>query len=149
MFLCDTVHCLVFENLRAKYSLLHNKIEYRADILGPWSAKNLWEHQDPKKKLLEWAKVYNELTKEYDVIIEMKQKLVTECEIIMDTKSRNQYHIKNRELNYKNREVLYAWDKKEAELEQRLRNTPRRPSSIVLQHEELDNWENEDDDDGF
>ena len=135
------------QTLREKYSLLQNKLDYRMDVLGPWMVKNIWIHQDPKKKLLEWAKVNNELTKEYDIIIDTKQKLVTECEIIMDTKSRNQYHIKNRELNYKNREVLYAWDKKEAELEQRLKNTPRRPSSIVLQHEELDNWEEDDDDD--
>jgi len=135
------------QTLREKYSLLQNKLDYRMDVLGPWMVKNIWIHQDPKKKLLEWAKVNNELTKEYDIIIDTKQKLVTECEIIMDTKSRNQYHIKNRELNYNNRRVLYAWDKKEAELEQQLRNTPRRPSSIVLQHEELDNWEDDDDDD--
>ena len=65
----------------------------------------------------------------------------------MDTKSRNAYHIKNRELNYNNRRILYSWDQKEADLEKSISNgTMRRPSSITLQHEELDNWENSDSD---
>ena len=131
------------QNLRAKYSLLHNKIEYRADILGPWSAKNLWEHQDPKKKLAEWAEVRNYMETDYKEIIETKQSLVTDFEIIMDTKSRNKYHIKNRELNYNNRSLIYQWDQKEAALEERIgKNQPikKRPS-IKLQHEELDNWD--------
>ena len=129
------------QTLREKYSQLHNLLDYRMDVLGPWSAKSLWIHQDPKKKLLEWAKVMQELSKEYDEIIETKQSLVTEFENIMDTKSRNQYHIKNRELNYKNRQQLYSWDVKESELEKSMSQTSRRPSSIVLQHEELDNWD--------
>ena len=129
------------QTLREKYSQLHNLLDYRMDVLGPWSAKSLWIHQDPKKKLIEWAKVMKELTREYDEIIETKQSLVTEFENIMDTKSRNQYHIKNRELNYKNRQQLYSWDVKESELEKSMSQTSRRPSSIVLQHEELDNWD--------
>lgn len=129
------------QTLREKYSQLHNSLDYRMDVLGPWSAKSLWIHQDPKKKLIEWAKVMQELTREYDEIIETKQSLVTEFENIMDTKSRNQYHIKNRELNYKNRQQLYSWDVKESELEKSMSQTSRRPSSIVLQHEELDNWD--------
>ena len=131
------------QNLRAKYSLLHNKIEYRADILGPWSAKNLWEHQDPKKKLAEWTEIRNYMETDYKEIIETKQSLVTDFEIIMDTKSRNKYHIKNRELNYNNRSLIYQWDQKEAALEERIgKNQPikKRPS-IKLQHEELDNWD--------
>ena len=60
----------------------------------------------------------------------------------MDTKSRNIYFVKNRQFNYANRELLYDWDKKETELEKRIakENVNRRPSSIKLQHEELDNW---------
>jgi hypothetical protein len=127
--------------LREKYSDLHNRLDYRMDVLGPWSAKSLWIHQDPKKRLLEWAKVMQDLTHEYDEIIETKQGLVTEFENIMDTKSRNQYHIKNRELNYTNRQKLYEWDVKESKLEQTIGGAARRPSSIVLQHEELDNWD--------
>ena len=131
------------QNLRAKYSLLHNKIEYRADILGPWTAKNLWEHQDPKKKLAEWAEVRNYMETDYKEIIETKQSLVTEFEIIMDTKSRNKYHIKNRELNYNNRSLIYQWDQKEAALEDKISNNGaiKKRSSIKLQHEELDNWD--------
>ena len=38
--------------------------------------------------------------------------------------------------------MLYIWDKKETELEQKIskEQVNRRPSSIKLQHEELDNW---------
>lgn len=131
------------QNLREKYSLLHNKIEYRADILGPWGAKNLWEHQDAKKKLAEWAEVRNYMETDYKEIIETKQNLVTEFEIIMDTKSRNKYHIKNRELNYHNRELLFTWDQKEAALEEKISKVtvPVKRNSIKLQHEELDNWD--------
>ena len=68
----------------------------------------------------------------------------------MDTKSRNAYHIKNRELNYNNRVILYTWDQKEADLEKSIsKGVERRPSSITLQHEELDNWENSDSDIDF
>jgi len=42
--------------------------------------------------------------------------------------------------------MLYTWDKKETELEQKMMKelVHRRPSSIKLQHEELDNWADED-----
>ena len=55
---------------------------------------------------------------------------------------KNIYFVKNRQFNYTNRELLYNWDKKETELEKRIakENVNRRPSSIKLQHEELDNW---------
>ena len=128
--------------LREKYSLLHNKLDHRMDVIGPWGAKNLWIHQDPVQKFKEWKAVCKELDEDYEDIIKDKQSLVTEFEIIMDTKSRNLYFIKNREYNYANRELLYTWDKKETELEKRIakENVNRRPSSIKLQHEELDNW---------
>lgn len=131
--------------LREKYSLLHNKLDHRMDIIGPWGAKNLWIHQDPVQKFKEWKAVCKELDEGYEDIIKDKQSLVTEFEIIMDTKSRNTYFIKNREFNYTNRELLYAWDKKETELEKRIakEQVSRRPSSIKLQHEELDNWTDE------
>jgi len=131
--------------LREKYSLLHNKLDHRMDIIGPWGAKNLWIHQDPIQKFKEWKAVCKELDEDYEDIIKDKQSLVTEFEIIMDTKSRNTYFIKNRQFNYANRELLYAWDKKETELEARIAKAQvnRRPSSIKLQHEELDNWTDE------
>jgi hypothetical protein len=131
--------------LREKYSLLHNKLDHRMDIIGPWGAKNLWIHQDPVQKFKEWKTVCKELDEDYEDIIKNKQSLVTEFEIIMDTKSRNTYFIKNREFNYANRELLYNWDKKETELEARIAKAQvkRRPSSIKLQHEELDNWTDE------
>jgi hypothetical protein len=133
------------QNIREKYSVLDNKLDHRMDELGPWSSKNLWIHQDPIAKYKEWSVLSKKLDDDYDDIILTKQALVTEFEIIMDTKSRNQYYIKNRELNYKNRELLYNWDKKESELETRINKNKvhRRPSSIKLQHEELDNWADE------
>ena len=131
--------------LREKYSLLHNKLDHRMDVIGPWGAKKLWIHQDPVQKFKEWKAVCKELDEDYEDIIKDKQSLVTEFEIIMDTKSRNTYFIKNRQFNYANRELLYSWDKKETELEKRIakENINRRPSSIKLQHEELDNWMDE------
>ena len=129
--------------LREKFSLIHNNLDYQMDILGPWMNKHVWIHQDPKKKLSEWSILYNKLTEEYDLIIENKKDLVTEFEIIMDTKSRNYYHIKNRKLNYSNRIKLNEWDMKESDLEESIqKNTPVR-ASISLKHEELDNWDDE------
>lgn len=130
------------QTLREKYSLLHNKLDHRMDIVGPWSAQKLWVHQDPAEKYKEWSVVRDQLDDEYSDIIVTKQTMSTEFEVIMDTKSRNQYFIKNRELNYKNRELVFSWDKKETALEKRIvtENVSHGPSSIKLQHEEMDNW---------
>ena len=130
--------------LREKFSLLHNQLDYQMDILGPWMEKNIWIYQDPKLKLSEWAKLFSSLNEEYDSIIESKKELVTEFEIIMDTKSRNYYHIKNRELNYSNRKKINEWDVKEHELELVISKSQVRQNSrpsISLKHEELDNWD--------
>jgi hypothetical protein len=135
------------QTLREKFSLLHNQLDYRMDLIGPWYNKNIWKHKDPKKKLLEWSELYTGLCKEYEEIIDNKKNLVTDFEIIMDTKSRNKYHILNRELNYNNRKVLFLWDKKESELEESNLKTPKRVSSVTLQHEDLDNWAEIDSDD--
>jgi len=130
------------QTLREKYSLILNKLDHRMDVIGPWGAKNLWVHQDPVQKFKEWKILSTTLHEDYEDIIKDKQSLVTEFEVIMDTKSRNIYFVKNRQFNYANRELLYDWDKKETELEKRIakENVNRRPSSIKLQHEELDNW---------
>ena len=128
------------QTLREKFSLLLNQLDHRMDVIGPWGNKKMWIYQDPKKKLLEWAKLYTKLSKEYDDIINNKKSLITEFEIIMDSKTRNVYHIKNRQLNYHNRQQLSVWDQKESDLEKNSNKSTRRPSSIVLQHEELDNW---------
>ena len=130
--------------LREKFSLLHNQLDYQMDVLGPWMEKNIWIYQDPKLKLSEWAKLFSSLNEEYDSIIETKKELVTEFEIIMDTKSRNYYHIKNRELNYSNRKKINEWDVKEHELELVISKSQVRQDSrpsISLKHEELDNWD--------
>lgn len=130
------------QTLREKYSLILNKLDHRMDVIGPWGEKNLWVHQDPVRKFKEWKILSTTLHEDYEDIIKDKQSLVTEFEVIMDTKSRNIYFVKNRQFNYANRELLYDWDKKETELEKRIakENVNRRPSSIKLQHEELDNW---------
>ena len=132
-------------NLREKYVTLHNKIEYRMDVLGPWSWKELWIHQNPVEKLKQWKLIVDELNTEYTSIIELKKDLCTEFEIIMDTKSRNQYYIKNRELNYNNRISLNKWNIKEQELEKMISgdlsyDINLKPS-IVLPDETLDNWD--------
>ena len=128
------------QTLREKFSLLHNQLDHRMDVIGPWGNKDMWIYQDPKKKLLEWAKLHKSLYVEYNEIIDNKKSLITEFEIIMDSKTRNTYHLKNRQLNYNNRQQLYQWDKKESDLENHQSTADRRPSSIILQHEGLDNW---------
>lgn len=134
------------QNLREKFSLLHNQLDHRMDVLGPWGNKKIWVHQDPKKKLLEWGKLHSNLIKEYSEIIDNKKSLITEFEIIMDSKTRNKYHIINRQLSYSNRSKLLEWDKKEHDLEAN-NKIERRQSSLVLNHEELDNWGNDSDSD--
>ena len=105
------------QTLREKYSMLHNQIEHRMDILGPWNDPNLWKYSDPDMKLREWDAVKASMQKEYVEIIDNKQKLTTEFEITMDTKSRNSYHITNKKLTYDNRVKLFGWAKKEMDLE--------------------------------
>ena len=138
------------QTLREKYSLLHNRIDYRMDVLGPWNNKHLWEHQDPKMKLAEWNEVVKKMKTDYNEIIKTKQDLTTEFEVIMDTISRNKYNNINSFLNYKDRELLFMIQQKEKELEKRIMeasskySSSKRPS-IRLQHEELDNWADDDD----
>ena len=132
-------------NLREKYSNLHNKIEYRMDILGPWTNHKLWEHQDPDAKLNEWnTKVVTTMEEEYLTLIDTKQSLCTEFEIIMDSKSRNQYNIKNKELIHYNRQQLFETKKKDWKLEQRIQDE-KIPldfkSSIELPDDDLNNWD--------
>ena len=132
-------------NLREKYSNLHNKIEYRMDILGPWTNHKLWEHQDPDHKLNEWnAKVVTTMEEEYLTLIDTKQSLCTEFEIIMDSKSRNQYNIKNKELIHYNRQQLFETKRKDWKLEQRIKNEQIPldfKSSIQLPDDDLNNWD--------
>ena len=138
------------QNLREKYSLLHNRIDYRMDVLGPWNNKHLWEHQDPKMKLAEWNEDGKKMKTDYNEIIKTKQELTTEFEVIMDTISRNKYNNINSFLNYKDRELLFMIQQKEKQLEKRIMEasstypSSKRPS-IRLQHEELDNWADDDD----
>lgn len=132
-------------NLREKYSNLHNKIEYRMDILGPWMNHTLWEHQDPKEKLNEWnEKVVVAMEEEYLTLIETKQALCTEFEIIMDSKSRNEYNIKNKNLIHDNRQKLFNTIKKDWALEQKFKESSIPldfKSSITLPDDDLNNWD--------
>jgi hypothetical protein len=137
------------QNLREKYSLLHNKIEHRMDVLGPWNNKYLWEYKNASDKLAEWRDVLTDMNDQYKQIIETKQELTTEFEIIMDTISRNKYNGVNAERNYNNRMELFQTQKKETSLEtQIIKEQKKHPKtfrpSIVLQHEALDNWEDEE-----
>ena len=63
-------------NLREKYSNLHNKLDYRMDILGPWTNHKLWEHKNPDEKLEEWNKIVQIMEEEYLGLIDIKQLLV-------------------------------------------------------------------------
>ena len=137
------------QNLIEKYSLLHNKIEHRMDVLGPWNNKHLWEYKNAVDKLEEWREVLNVMNDQYKQIIDTKQTLTTEFEIIMDTISRNKYNSVNAERNYNNRMELFQTQKKETALEKRIINEQKRHPklfrpSIVLQHETLDNWDDDE-----
>jgi|SaaInlStandDraft_5_1057022.scaffolds.fasta_scaffold16236_3 hypothetical protein len=137
------------QSLREKYSLLHNRIEYRMDVLGPWNNKYLWVHQNPKNKLEEWREVMQTMKVDYNEIIKTKQTLTTDFEVIMDTISRNKYNNMNSRLNYADREQLFFLRQKESALEQRIVESSKKfPSkkrpTILLQHEELDNWDEDD-----
>jgi hypothetical protein len=137
------------QNLREKYSLLHNKIEHRMDVLGPWNNRHLWEYKNATDKLAEWREVLADMHEQYKNIIETKQSLTTEFEIIMDTISRNKYNSINAYLNFNNRTELFTVQTKEADLENNIvskqMHFPKHAHpTILLQHEVLDNWEDEE-----
>lgn len=137
------------QNLREKYSLLHNKIEHRMDVLGPWNNRHLWEYKNASDKLAEWREVLADMHEQYKNIIETKQSLTTEFEIIMDTISRNKYNSINAYLNFNNRTELFTVQTKEADLENTIVSKqvhfPKHAHpTILLQHEVLDNWEDEE-----
>ena len=106
--------------LREKYSVLHNKIEHRADVLGPWADHDLWRFADADRKLADWTVLKTDMDDEYVLLIDAKKALTTEFEVIMDTRSRNFYHIVNKKLTYDNREKLFGWAKYEMALEDRI-----------------------------
>ena len=69
---------------------------------------------------------------------------ITEFEIIMDSKSRNKYNIKNKELINYNRKKLYETKKKDWDLEQKIKDNKINlefKSSIRLPDEDLNNWD--------
>ena len=131
-------------NLREKYANLHNKIEYRMDILGPHTKEELWEHQDVKEKLSEWSKIKIAMDEEYLTLIETKQSLTTEFESIMDSKSKNETYIKDRELVLHNRLQLFKALKKHKKLEGKITAkdiSTDFTSAIQLPDDDLNNWD--------
>jgi len=139
--------------LREKYSLLLNEIDYNMDKLGPWSMRRIWKYEDPDKKYEEWRIARDDVNNRYNEIVNTKKELVTEYECIMDTKSRNHYHIQNKKLNLENKQKIYQWEKKEIDLETiiakdkkevkekaRLQQLEVRRDSVMLATEDLDNW---------
>lgn len=133
-------------NLREKYANLHNKIEYRMDILGPHTKEELWEHQDVKEKLSEWSKIKIAMDEEYLTLIETKQSLTTEFESIMDSKSKNETYIKDRELVLHNRLQLFKALKKHKKLEGKITAkdiSTDFTSAIQLPDDDLNNWDDE------
>ena len=131
-------------NLREKYGNLHNKIEYRMDILGPFNNFKLWQERDPVEKMNEWNSVKHKLDEEYLSLVETKQALTTEFESIMDSKSRNKNYIKDKELVLYNRKQLVNTLKKHKNLETSIitQNIPTNfESSIMLPDDDLNNWD--------
>ena len=131
-------------NLREKYANLHNKIEYRMDILGPHTKEELWEHQDVKEKLIEWSKIKIAMDEEYLSLIETKQSLTTEFESIMDSKMKNENYIKDRELVLHNRLQLFKALKKHKKLEEKINAkeiSTDFTSAIKLPDDDLNNWD--------
>ena len=131
-------------NLREKYGNLHNKIEFRMDLLGPYTNYKLWEHQDAVFKLKEWSILKKSLEDEYISLIENKQALTTEFESIMDSKSRNKNYIRDRELTLNNREKLFKSMEKHNALETKIKskNIPTDFTSVIqLPDDDLNNWD--------
>ena len=131
-------------NLREKYANLHNKIEYRMDILGPYTNHSLWEHQNVSEKLKKWTEVKNAMEDEYLTLIETKQALTTEFESIMDSKSRNKNYIRDRDLVLNSRKKLLKALEQHNNLEKDIeaRNIPTTfESAIQLPDDDLNNWD--------
>lgn len=131
-------------NLREKYANLHNKIEYRMDVLGPRTKTELWEHQDVKEKLEEWKQIKTEMDEEYLTIIETKQGLTTEYESIMDSKARNKNYITDRNLVLSNRKQLFTTLQHHNALEATIKEsgiTTDFTSAIELPDDDLNNWD--------
>ena len=131
-------------NLREKYGNLHNKIEFRMDILGPHTNYKLWEHQDASDKLSQWTTIKNAMDEEYIPLVETKQTLTTEFQSIMDSKSRNENYIKDRELILTNREKLFNSMTKHTNLESKIKagNISTNFDSIIqLPDDDLNNWD--------
>ena len=131
-------------NLREKYAVLHNKIEYRMDVLGPRTKTELWEHQDVKEKLAEWKQIKADMDEEYLAIIETKQGLTTEYESIMDSKARNKNYITDRKLVLNNRNQLFSTLQEHNALEKKIREsgiTTDFSSMIELPDDDLNNWD--------
>jgi len=131
-------------NLREKYGNLHNKIEFRMDILGPYTNYKLWEHQDASDKLKQWAIIKKAMDEEYVPLVETKQTLTTEFESIMDSKSRNENYIKDKELILTNREKLFNSMTKHTKLESKIKagNISTNFDSIIqLPDDDLNNWD--------
>ena len=131
-------------NLREKYANLHNKIEYRMDVLGPRTKESLWEHQNVKEKLEEWSEIKMAMDEEYLIMIETKQSLTTEFESIMDSKSRNQNYIKDRNLVLSNRKQLFSVLQQHNALENIIKKSDISTdftSAIQLPDDDLNNWD--------
>jgi hypothetical protein len=131
-------------NLQEKYANLHNKIEYRMDILGPHTKEELWEHRDVVEKLTEWSKIKIVMDEEYLTLIETKQALTTEFESIMDSKSRNENYIKDRTLVLHNRRQLFNTLVNHNKLEEEIKTkniSTDFTSAIQLPDDDLNNWD--------
>lgn len=135
----ETIH-----NLREKYGSLHNKIEYRMDILGPYTNYNLWEHTNIQNKFKQWVPIREQMENEYANLIETKQTLTTEFETVMDSKDKNKNFIKDKELTLNNRKKLMKTLAQHKDIEANLTNKQLPTnfnSNIQLPDDDLNNWD--------
>jgi len=114
------------------------------NILGPHTNYKLWEHQNASDKLSQWTTIKNAMDEEYIPLVETKQTLTTEFQSIMDSKSRNENYIKDRELILTNREKLFNSMTKHTKLESKIKagNISTNFDSIIqLPDDDLNNWD--------
>ena len=114
------------------------------DILGPHTNYKLWEHQDVSEKLNQWSMIKKSMDEEYIALVETKQTLTTEFESIMDSKSRNENYIKDKELVLANREKLFKSMIRHNDLEAKIKSkniSTNFDSVIQLPDDDLNNWD--------
>lgn len=80
-------------NLREKFAEIHQKIRYRLDCLRPWESRGYINKNNINKRIQEWETDKGFVTTDYFKVIEAKEKLFMDFEILIDSKMRNKYFV--------------------------------------------------------